>query len=895
MKRIFIFVLLVLAANSVMGESFTVTDIRLEGLQRVSPSPVFAAMPIRVGDTVDAQDVRDTIQSVFSTGLFTNVQVARDGTVLILIMRERPTIKAIEFDGNKALKDDQLTEIMADNGIAESEVLQIHKLQQITRELEKQYIGQSRYSAGVETVFEELPNNMVKVQVNVDEGKPANIFHINIVGNEVFSDKELLDRFELKENVWWKFFSKADQYSKQKLTGDIEKLESFYMDRGYLDFKVVSSQVSVSPDKESVYITLNVDEGNVYTVAKTEITGDPILPLERVKRFVILQEGDVFSQAKMTATTEYVKSLLGNAGYSNAEVKGVPKTDPENNTVVVNFFIDPGKRVYVRRINFVGNTKTSDEVLRREMRQHEGASASNARIEQSKVRLERLGFFKEVTIENQEIPGSDDLVDVQVQVQEQSSGNIQGSVGYAEFSGLNLSLTVQENNWLGTGKQVSFGITKNVFQRSYNFGYNDPYFTPDGVSRGFNIFYRERDFSRLRVSEFAIDSFGGSVDFGYPLSEIQRIGFGVGADFQDVEVGNRAASEILSSPSLNPGAGTNSITNTQFQQLLRLESLPPPQDEFSFDTRLVTQDQLEETEEGFINKYGSQFATAFVNLSWTRLTLNRGILATRGTSQRLSLKVTAPGSELQYVKFNYDAEAFVPLNRHFTLRFRTSLGYGEGYGDLDRLPFFENFFAGGFGSVRGYERSTLGPKGTPPRAYISTYSGWRDFNQNGVNDSGLVFFDVNDNGEIEEDEVAFERIGLGETYVLCDDPGVCEPGQLLSQNVSGGFINTRDNAIGGNILTEFSTELLLPIPFLKDTRSMQLVAFFDAGNVFSSSCGSTQIGCSNINLGNLSSSVGFGFSLISALGPMTFSISRPVNKNEFDTREAFQFTFGSGF
>ena len=518
MKQILVVLTLLTLSVSSYAVNFTVTDIRLEGLQRVSASPVFAAMPVRVGDSIDSEDVREVIRSIFATGYFTNVQVARDGNDLVVILQERPAIKSIEFDGNKAIKTEQLEEVMTENGIAEGEILQRHMLQQITRELERQYIGQSRYSANVEAVVEDLANNMVAIKVEVDEGKASSILHFNIVGNEIFSDEELFKAFELRESVWWKFFSKADQYSREKLSGDIEKLESFYLDRGYLDFKVLSSQVSVSPDKESVYITLNIKEGGVYTVKDLDIAGDPILPEERVRRLILLRKGETFSQILMTDTAEYIKTLLGNAGYTNATVEGIPEKNPEDNTVVVNFLIDPGKRVYVRRVEFRGNTKSSDEVLRREMRQHEGASASNARIEQSKVRLERLGFFKEVTVENKDVPGTDDLIDVEFTVEEQPSGQIQASIGYAQYTGLNLALNIQENNWLGTGKQVNFGINKNTYQTIYNFGYNDPYFTPDGVSRGFSAFYRTRDYSRLRVAEYATDSFGGNLNFGYPIS-----------------------------------------------------------------------------------------------------------------------------------------------------------------------------------------------------------------------------------------------------------------------------------------------------------------------------------------------------------------------------------------
>ncbi len=464
MNRFLAFLALSFFAAHSYAVSFKVADIRLQGLQRVSASPVFAAMPIRVGDEIDSEDVRATISSLFRTGFFTNIQIARDDNILIVILQERPAIKAISIDGNKSIKTEQLTEIMTDNGLAEGEILQRHTLQGITRELERQYISQARYGASVEYIVEDLPNSLVNIDIEVDEGSAAKIKHVNIVGNKIFDNEELLDLFELKESWAFSFFSGSDKYAKEKLTGDIETLESFYLDRGYLDFKVVSSQVSLSPDKEAVFITLNVHEGEKYKVNSVDLAGDPIMKEETVRRLFLLREGDIFSQQRMTNTSEYITTLLGNAGYTNARVDGVPKKNPEDQTVDLTFFVDPGKRVYVRRIEFSGNTKTADNVLRREMRQLEGGSASNARIEGSKVRLERLGFFKEVNVETEDVPGYADLIDVKYDVEEQPSGTIQAQIGYSEASDINLGLSVSENNWLGTGKRVSFGITKNRYQ-----------------------------------------------------------------------------------------------------------------------------------------------------------------------------------------------------------------------------------------------------------------------------------------------------------------------------------------------------------------------------------------------------------------------------------------------
>jgi outer membrane protein insertion porin family len=876
MNRLLLLIALTFAAFRVHALSFTVTDIRVEGLQRVSASPVFAALDIRVGDTIDGEDVRQNIQSLFSTGFFSNVQMARDGDILIVILQERPAIKSIEFDGNKAIKTEQLMEVLIDNDQSEGEILQRHLLEGLTRELERSYIAQARYGASVEAKIEDLPNNMVDVDIIVDEGKAAKIRHINFVGNKVFSDEDLLDLFELTTAKWTTFFSSNDQYAKEKLTGDIETLESFYLDQGYLDFSIVSSQISLSPDKRSVFITLNLNEGDIYQVSDVDISGDPILPEASIRRLMMLRPGMRFSQARMDNTSEYIKTLLGNAGYTNAEVEAIPDKNQDDKTVEITFFINPGKRVYVRRIEFNGNTKTADEVLRREMRQMESASASNARIEQGKVRLERLGFFKEVEVETRDVPGSDDIVDVSYTVEEQPSGTISASIGYAAYSGLNLGLSIQQNNWMGSGKQVSFGVNKNRYQEVYSFSYKDPYFTPDGVSRGFTAYYRTRNTDILRTVRYSSDTYGGLVNFGYPISEISRLEFGVGLENQQISTGSRVPQEIRKTPFVPDFSNLVYVNRSDLLDYVRDGS---PEGRV-LDTFAVTNDMLSDGELGFIDKFGEEFNSAKLDLSWRRFTLNRGILATRGSSQSLRVEATVPGSDMEYFKIYYDAQAFRPLTRNLTLRFKTSLGYGDGYGKMDELPFFENFYSGGFGSVRGFEKSTLGPKGSLTQSYLRT------------SDLGGAIgnIDLNNDGVAES---------LGSAYVLCDDPTPvgslqgCDYGQLMTQSLF--FEDRRNNAIGGNVLVEFSTELILPIPFVEDSRSMQLVAFVDAGNVFSTDCRKTQINCTNVDLNELSSSIGLGFTWISGMGPMTFSFAKALHEGEFDEREVFDFTFGAGF
>lgn len=906
MKRLLVVFALVLAATPVFAQSFRISDIRLEGLQRVSASPVFAAMPVQVGEEIDREDIREIVRSLFATGFFTNIQVAREGNVLIVILQERPSIKKLTIDGNKAIKTEQLTEVMDDNNLREGEILQQDLLQGITRELERQYVSRARYGASVEAKVEELANNMVSVEIKVDEGKPARIKHLNIVGNKVFSDKELLEQFEITTSKWNSFFTSSDQYAREKLTGDIEKLESYYLDRGYLDFEVLSSQVSISPDKTQVFITLNIKEGEIYTVKSVDIAGDPIIPESRLLRLVLLRDGRTFSQRDMTGTSEYITTMLGNAGYTNAKVEGIPEKNQDDHTVDVTFFIDPGMRVYVRRVEFRGNTKTSDEVLRREMRQLEGSSASNSRIEQSKVRLERLGYFKEVKVETKDVPGTDDQVDVEYVVEEQSSGTIQASVGYAQTTGLNLGVSVQQNNWLGTGKQVMFGINKNAYQTLYSYSYTDPYFTPDGVSRGFSAYYRTRDYERINVSSYSTDAYGADITFGYPISEISRVGFGIGIINQEIRTGRYAPQEIVASPKISEFSSGTYISQSDWETISYpnyanwgIPSADGKLQEFSLTTGKITEDMLIPLYPGFIDRYGDQFTSGTLSLNWSRITLNRGILATRGSSQRANLEATIPGSEMEYYKLTYNGQVFFPLTRDFTLRFRTRLGYGDGYGKMDELPFFENYYSGGFGSVRGYERSTLGPRGTPSWEYKLAQN--PQYGQVAGLPPGLAtsWVDLNRDGSAQLAETTGTILP---SYITCQDPTsvqalsgrrtICEPGKLMGQET--GYLDS----IGGNILTEFSMELLLPIPFIEDTRSMQLVAFVDAGNTFSGYCRPDdydRLNCHDISLDRLSSSAGLGFTWISGFGPMTFSYALPLHQNDRDRTEAFQFSFGTGF
>lgn len=860
-----------LFSSLLSAQTFKVNDIRLEGLQRVSAGTVFASLPIQIGDQLDTLAIQRATRELFKTGYFADIAMQRDNGVLVIQLRERPAISDIAIDGNKAIKTEDLMKGLTDNGLSEGQIFKRATLEGLTQELRRQYVAQGRYSADVEATVIDLPRNQVKLQIDVDEGDVAAIKHINIVGNKDFDDEELRDLFELKSTGWLSWIMSDDKYAKEKLSGDLERIESHYLDRGYLQFEIDSTQVSLSPSKEAVFITVNIIEGEVYEVGKVELAGDPILPEEQMRRLLLVREGQKFSQVLMTTTAEYMTKRLGNEGYTFAEVKGIPEIDDEDGTVKITFFVDPGKRAYVRRINFRGNTTTADNVLRREMRQMEGASASSARIEQSKVQLERLGFFKEVTVENKEVPGSADLIDVEYTVEEQPSGSIGASIGYAQGSGLVLGANVQQDNWLGTGKSVGFNISRSSYQTAYSFNYTDPYFTPDGVSRGFNLFYQTRDYSRINVSSYSTDSYGASLNFGYPISNIERLGFSVGYQNLSIQTGIYAVQEIVGSPRRINGVGDVAFTEAQYQDLLdavaSVATDPTGEDDFSATfqdvSALLDAGETQAAAQGFIDGNGDNFNLFTGNINWAKSTLNRGRLASRGTSQRLSLEFSLPGGDLEYYKLIYTAQYFRPITNSFTLRLRTRLGYADSYGDTTELPFFQNFYAGGFGSVRGFKRNTLGPQSTPATNYT-----------------------VRQGSEVVDNAVQ----NFTPYYIVGAD------GQLVSTQVqSGSNSSNRNNPFGGNILIEGSAEILFPLPFIKDQRTLQSAFFIDAGNVFDTSCGVGQQNCYDVDLSHLSASVGIGVTWISGFGPLTFSVAKALQENPYDEKEVFQFSLGTSF
>jgi outer membrane protein insertion porin family len=814
MKRLLLpAVLSALMIAEVHAESFTITDIRVNGLQRVSAGSVFGALPLNVGEQVDDARLVEATRSLFRTGFFEDIQLGRDGSVLVVSVVERPSISNIEISGNKAIETDDLLDGLKQAGLAEGEIFERATLEAVRNELLRQYVAQGRYSAEIKADVVSQPRNRVELKIDINEGSVAAIKHINVVGNTVFSDDDLSYLFELKTSNWLSFFKNDDKYSREKLSGDLERLRSHYLDRGYINMDVSSTQVSITPDKKHVYITVNIDEGEKFTVRDVKLSGDLKVPREEIESLMLVQSGQVFSRKLMTTTSELVTRRLGNEGYTFANVNGVPTANGDENTVDVTFVVDPGKRAYVNRISFRGNTKTEDEVLRREMRQMEGGWASTYLIDQSKTRLERLGFFKEVNVETPPVPGSDDLVDVNYSVEEQASGSITASIGFAQNAGLILGGAITQNNFLGTGNKVSAGLSRSEYQTRYNFGFVDPYWTDDGVSLGYNAFYSTTDYDELEsdVSSYSVDSMGAGINIGYPISETSRLSFGLNVQQDEIKTGVYTVDEILD----------------------------------------------------FMESEGDSYTNFKASVGWSESTLNRGVLATRGRSQSLVLETTIPGSDLAFYRLDYRGQWFKPLTEKYTLRLHTELGYGDGYGSTSGLPFYENYYAGGFNSVRGFRDSTLGPRSTPSNITATS---------------------------------------PGARAITRPNPDPALPPIIIGYTDKYGRYTDPDQdplPFGGNVLIQGGAELLFPLPFVKDQRSLRTVLFWDVGSVFNTNCSRSQEarkdpGC-DLDYDNLASSVGVGLTWITAMGPLSFSLAMPIKKPADAETEVFQFSLGQTF
>ncbi len=654
-----------LSLNLLSFEEFLVSDIRIIGLQRVSTGSIFNVIPISVGDRIDSRKSYDIVKSLFSTEQFDDIQIGKDGNTLIITVVERPSISEIDISGNKALKTEQLIESLDGVGIKEGEVYKRSTLERVKSELVRSYASNGRYGADVEIDEIVKPRNRIEISIVVDEGTSAKIEKINIIGNEIYTNEELLDGFELSEGSFFSFLSNDNQYSREKLKGDIETLESFYRDRGYLKFSIESSQISLSRDKKLIFITFNVNEGEKYTINDVDVVGE--IPFDEDVYIDIVNrlKDTTYSQAQITSIEEFFTNVLGNRGYAFAEVVGNPEINEVTNEVKLIFSVQPGNRTYTRKILFTGNDITQDYVLRREMRQFEGAWTSDNSIEAGKVRLERLGYFKEVNVETIPVPGTEDQIDIVYSVEEETTGSVGGNIGYSDF-GLMLGFNLQEQNFLGSGNTVGIGINKNIYSEMYNISYMNPYATRDAVSLGYNVFFRETDYGEFNVANYLTNSNGFGAQFGYPISDTQRIGLNLTYDFTDVDQGTLPVRDILD----------------------------------------------------FLLEEGNSFKTLSAQAVWSRITLNRGMFPTDGASTEALFLATIPVSDINYYKLNIRQKYYEPLGFwDLVFGFQGEIGYLAPYGDTNNVPFFQHFYAGGPRSLRGFESNTLGPRATPSPCY----------------------------------------------------------------------------------------------------------------------------------------------------------------------------------
>ncbi len=640
-------------------EPFVVKDIRVEGIQRTEAGTVFNYLPVKIGENMDDDKAAQAIKALFSTGFFKDVRLEQENGVLVVTVQERPAIAQISFSGNKAFPSDKMKEGLKQIGLAEGLIFDRSMLDKAEQELKRQYLSQGKYGAKIKIVVSPMERNRVAVRFDIEEGMVAKIKSINIVGNQSFKESELFEQFNLTTPNWMSWWTKDDQYSKQKLSADLEALRSFYMNQGYMDFSIDSTQVSITPDKRDIYITISITEGEKYTVSDIKMAGEMLLPEDELRKLITVEPGEMFNRQKITESSKAIGDRLGDEGYAFSNVNAVPEVDKEKRNVAFTFFVDPGRRVYVRRINLTGNTRTRDEVIRREMRQLESAWYSASKIERSKQRLDRTGYFSDVNVETPAVAGTADQVDLDVNVTEKSTGSVMFGAGLSSSEGVVLGVTINQANFLGTGNRVSAQINTGKVNTTYSFSYTDPYFTPDGVSRGFNVYRKDVDSTSLDVSSYKTSSYGAGMNFGVPLNERDSINFGLTVDYTMLN--------------LSPSSSTRFLRYCNF-------------DTSGCDNTLLRAD-----------------------LGWAHDTRDNILYPNRGVLQRINAEFGLPGLDQEYYKLSYQHTWYKDITKNFTLMLNGEAGMGGGYGGKD-LPFFKNFYAGGVASVRGYDTSSIGPR-----------------------------------------------------------------------------------------------------------------------------------------------------------------------------------------
>ncbi|KKC44877.1 outer membrane protein assembly factor BamA [Acinetobacter oleivorans] len=819
------------------ADDFVVRDIRVDGLVRLTPANVSTMLPINSGDRVNEPMIAEAIRTLYATGLFDDIKASRDNDTLVFNVVERPIISKLEFKGNKLIPKEALEQGLKKMGIAEGEVFKKSALQTIETELEQQYTQQGRYDADVTVDTIARPNNRVELKLNFNEGTAAKVFNINIIGNTVFKDSEIKQAFAVKESGWASIVTRNDRYAREKMAASLEALRAMYLNKGYINFHINNSQLNISEDKKNIFIEVAVEEGSQFKFGQTKFLGDALYKPEELQALKIYKDGDTYSQEKVNAVKQLLLRKYGNAGYYFADVNIVPQINNDTGVVDLNYYVNPGQQVTVRRINFTGNSKTADEVLRREMRQMEGALASNEKIDLSKVRLERTGFFKTVDIKPARIPNSPDQVDLNVNVEEQHSGTTTLAVGYSQSGGITFQAGLSQTNFMGTGNRVSIDLSRSETQDYYNLSVTDPYFTIDGVSRGYNVYYRKTKLNDdYNVNNYVTDSFGGSLSFGYPIDENQSLSASLGVDNTKVTTGPYVSTYVRDYLLANGGKPTGKST-----------WCPSGKNETDPSTQKPIPDTCEGGFEDYNSAFESEFFTYNLNLGWSYNTLNRPVFPTSGMSHRVGLEIGLPGSDVDYQKLTYDTQAFLPIGKSgFVLRGYGKLGYGND------LPFYKNFYAGGYGSVRGYDNSTLGPKYASVNLQETRQN---DSSPEEVGGNALVQFGT---------ELALPLPFKGDWTRQVRPVLFAEGGQVFDTkcDINNTAYGTKGMKINGQQIDDVRK-------YCEDNYG------FD--------------------LGNMRYSVGVGFTWITMIGPLSLSYAFPLNDKPGDETKEIQFEIGRTF
>jgi outer membrane protein insertion porin family len=659
-------------------EEFTVGDIRVDGLQRISEGTVYNYLPVNIGDRLNAQRIQEALRALYQTGFFRDVELRRDGNTLVVVVLERPSIESFEIKGNKDIKTEDLQKSLRNVGLAVGKTYDASVLEEVTQFLTDQYYSRGKYAVRVDTHVEELAGNRVRIAIDIAEGKRAKIRQINIVGNTRFDDDELRGDFELNTPNWLSWYRQDDRYARESLQGDLEKLRSYYMDRGYANFRIESAQVAIAPEKDDIFVTVNIEEGEVFKVSEVKLAGNMVVPEAVLKRLVLVQPGQTFSNKLVSQTQELLTYRLGEDGYAFAKVDPVPTANNETREVSITYFIEPGNRVYVRHINFLGTSAIDDQVLRRELRQLEGGFLSNAAVERSKERIQRLPYVEEVKFETTPVPGSADLVDVDFTIKEGLPGQFGGGIGYSESQSFILNGNFVHSNFMGSGQRIAAELNMGQYSKVYSVSHTDPYRTIDGVSRTISLTYRDITQFVSASSDFSTETMTAGLDYSYPITEYQALRFGLSAQ----------KAELLTSPTGSAQQAVEWVRNNG-------------------DTFIITQPN------GFggtFDYFGTNYLTFELIAGWSIDTRNRALFADRGMRHTVSLSYAVPGGDVEYWVLNYNYLQFLPLPGPFTLALIGDFAYGEDIGPTTSLPPYRQFYAGGPESVRGYRESRLGPK-----------------------------------------------------------------------------------------------------------------------------------------------------------------------------------------